>query len=156
MKITGAIIILIISAVVGYLLSESLKTRLNNLSEVISFIDYIGTNIKMFRTPLNDIYKNYHSEYFIKKGVDFSQGNTLYTEAINAGILSGKEEKEILKNFCDKIGNGTVDEMEKLCLYTNHEFSNIKEKLQKDFPEKQKVYKAISFLAGISVVIIII
>ena len=71
-------------------------------------------------------------------------------------MLAGDEERQIIRDFSAKIGSGGAEDMVKLCAYTASRLRTISERLKKDLPEKRKIYRAVSALAGVSVVIMLI
>ncbi|MBE6708706.1 MAG: hypothetical protein E7578_05645 [Ruminococcaceae bacterium] len=156
MKTIGIIIILTLSVLVGFILSDNLRTRLKNITSLCSFVEYISENIRLYKTPLDEIFTSFSNEYLEKTGFIKGLETGLYNSAKNAGLLYGDEESIIIKTVSDKLGYGTVDEMDKLCSSAINKLKNLEDKLKKELPDKQKVYRTISVLAGASIVIMFI
>lgn len=155
-KIVGALIVIIASVGVGYVMSDSLGTRLRSVEALARFVDHISVNIDMYKTPLCEIYDSFDDKYLASRGFTACLDRGIYAAAESAGLLRGDEEAELIKVFGEKIGGGGADDMVKLCSYTSSRLMSIADKLRKELPEKQKVYRTISVLAGISVVIMLV
>lgn len=156
LKTIGIILILTISAVIGFVLSSNLRTRLKNISSLRSFIEHISENIQLYKTPLDEIYSSYYDEYLEKTGFLKDLDSGLYSSAKNSGLLYGDEETKIIKTISDRLGYGTAEDMGKLCFSSIDKLRYLEDKLKKELPDKQKVYRTISILAGASIVIMFI
>ena len=156
LKLTGAALIIIASIGIGLAMSDSLRNRLRSVEALAGFVDYVSINIQLYRTPLEDIYKSFDDKYLAEKEFIQKLDSGVYSAARNSGLLRGDEEDDIIRAFSEKIGRGSADDMVKLCSYTCVRLRNIEEKLRRELPDKQRVYRTISALAGASVVIMLI
>lgn len=154
-KITGAVIIIAVSLCLGFSLSDSIKKRISAIGSLAGFVDYVSNNIMLYKTPLEEIYAAVSDEFLIKSGFKDRLDAGVYTAAMEAGLITGDEEKEIIKEFSEKIGGGVAEDMVKLCTYTSSRLRAIGETLHRDYPDKRRVYHTVSFLVGASAVIIL-
>ena len=156
MELIGSAFIVISSIMIGFILSDNLTIRYKNIKALISLVDHIRINIQMFRTPLESIFSSFENDYLKSKSFFNYLNKGIYFASEEAGIITCSEEKEIIKDFSDKIGTGNAEEMEKLCEYTLFKLREIEKEIHNDYPHKQRIYRIISFLAGLSLIIIII
>jgi len=156
LKILGAVIIISSSLGVGYLLNDNMKKRLEGIITLAEFVDYISMNISLYKTPLDDIFRSYSGNYHKKCNFAEKLQGGIYFAAKESGLLLGDDEREVMRSFSEKIGTGTVEESVKLCSYTSSRLRTIEEHLRHDLPDKQRVYRTISLLAGASAVIMMI
>ncbi len=155
-KVIGSVIIIILSFMLSFIYSENMRKRVCSIAVLAELVEYIMIEIQMFKKPLEEIYEGYgkrSSEY-----IDFFQGlgDGIYSAAEKNGLLTGDEEREIIRLFDEKIGHGSADEMVNLCDFTSKKLRKLEEKLKCDLPEKQKVYRTVFVLAGVSAVIVLI
>ncbi len=155
-KIIGAAVIMAASAGLGFSMSENLKRRITAVNSLVGFVEFISSDIMLFRTPLDTIYESVSDEFLIKSGFRDRLGSGVYTAAWESGLLMGNEEREIIKDFSDKIGGGSVDDMVKLCTYTSSRLKSVSDRLNRDLPDKRRVYHTVSILTGASAVIILL
>ncbi len=156
LKILGAMVILFASFLLGALLSDGIKKRIESLELLAKFAEYISDNISMYKTPLAEIYSEIKDESLVKSGFANKLSSGVYAAAMSSGLISGDEEREIIRDFDEKIGNGTAEDMVKLCSYTASRLRSIADTLSRDYPDKKRVYRTVSFMAGASAVIILL
>jgi len=159
LKMFGAVVIIVASIGMGRLLGNSLKRRIDNISAMTDFIDYISSQVTLFKAPLDEIYSSFSSDnmqitYFVSalKNND----NSIYDSASSCGLLYGEEEKEIIRSFSDKIRTGAAEDLIKLCSFTVERLKKLEERLCNDLPDKRRIYSTVSILAGASTVILLI
>lgn len=155
-KILGAVAVIFASLGTGIILTDSIKKRITAISSLTSFIEFISMNIMLYKTPLEEIYSSVSDTYLKESGFLSNLEKGVYLAAYECGLLSGDEEKEIIKNFSDKLGSGTAEDMAKLCSFTASRLHNLEEKLHREYPDKKRVYHTVSLIAGASAVIILI
>ena len=156
LKIIGIILILTISVTIGFILCNNLRTRLKNITSLCSFIEHISDNIQLYKTPLDEIYASFSDDYLEKTGFISGLDSGFYNSAANCGLLYGDEESKIIRNIGEKLGCGTVEEMSKLCISSIDKLRRLEDKLRCELPDKQKVYRRISIIAGASIIIMFI
>ncbi len=156
LKIVGAISVILASLGTGIIITDSIKKRIASVNALASFIEFISLNIMLYKTPLEEIYSLITDEYLKESGFISALNRGIYHAAYECGLLSGDEEREIIKNFSEKIGAGTAEEMVKLCTFAVSRLHSIEEKLHREYPDKKRVYHTVSLLAGASAVIILI
>lgn len=156
LKIFGALVVIISSALVGMILGESVKNRLRSVSLLIDFIETISVSVSLYKTPLDEIFNGIKNAELQNCGFTKHLDGGIFYAAKKSGLLAADEEVELIRAFDEKIGKGTAEESEKLCSYTISRLKSIEDKLRRELPEKQKVYNTVSVLAGVSAVIILI
>lgn len=152
----GAVIVIAASAGAGYLMCEGMRERLRAICALSGFVELVSLNIELYKTPLEEIYALVKDQYLHRCCFTERLNSGVYQAALSSGLLRGEEEKEIIRAFGDKIGTGNAEDMVRLCTYTDKRLKNIEEKLRRELPDKQRVYRTISFLAGVSAVIMLI
>lgn len=156
LKFAGAMIVILASLGVGYFLGESIRRRIRDIDALADFADFVSSEIAVYKTPLPEIFAKCDDRYLGETGFAGGLGGGVYTAAADSGMLAGDEERQIIRDFSAKIGSGGAEDMVKLCAYTASRLRTISERLKKDLPEKRKIYRAVSALAGVSVVIMLI
>lgn len=156
LKIIGAVIVIAASAGAGYLMCEGMRERLRAVCALSGFVELVSLNIELYKTPLDEIYALVSDRYLQKCSFTERLDSGVYNAALLSGLLRGEEEKEIIRAFGDRIGSGNAEDMVRLCTYTDKRLKSIEEKLRRELPDKQRVYRTISFLAGVSAVIMLI
>ena len=156
MKILGAAVIIAASFFAGHLYTEKQKKRMSDISALREFLEHIGMCIRMFSTPLFEIFHEYKSSYLDDRGFFDFIDNGIFYAAEKSGLIGGNEEKELLRLFDEKIGTGSAEDSVAICTFTVEKLKTLEEKLFQDFPGRQKTYKTIFILAGISIIIVLI
>lgn len=155
-KSLGAVFIIGSSLLLYHMYSENLRKRLQSISALCELVEYIKTEIHMYKRPLGDIFSEYNKRRSDKEIRINEREVGIYSAIEGDGYLYGEEERKILRYFDEKIGHGTAMEMTELCEITLRKLRRIEEELKNELPKKQKVYKVVFFLAGLSVVIVLI
>ena len=156
LRFAGAAIIILSSLGIGFILGESVRRRIRDIEALADFADFVSSEIAVYKTPLPEIFAKCGNGYLAKSGFASGLDGGVYSAAATAGMLAGDEERQIICDFSAKIGTGGAEDMVKLCAYTAARLRTVSEQLKKDLPEKRKIYRAVSALAGVSVVIMLI
>lgn len=156
LRLAGALIIVLSSLGLGRFLGDTLGRRIRDIEALAELADFISLQIATYKAPLAEIFAKCDTKYLGSRGFTNRLRDDVYKAALESGMLSGDEERQIMLEFSDKLGSGTSENMVKLCAYTSARLRAVSEKLKADLPEKRRVYRAVSALAGVSVVIMLI
>ncbi|MBQ8545903.1 MAG: stage III sporulation protein AB [Clostridia bacterium] len=147
MKIAGCILIFISAILCSYYYEKGLKIKISKCEELLSFINYIKSQIDYFSLPISTIYEKYDKKSdFINEIISSENG----IKAID------KENDQQINEFFGNIGKGFKKEQIKLCEYNIDRFSNLLEKLKNDYPNKAKVFRSMSLFFGICAIILLV
>ena len=146
MKLAGSILIVLASVIVSFFYEQHQKEALLQLKSVANFIDYIKNQISYFSRPINEIYKSYKHQH----------------EDLSA-LISGdvrfpfsKETKDELSACFSSLGIGYKDEEIKKLEYVATKIRDEISAIEKEQPQKIKVFRAISIFVSCSVVILLV
>lgn len=146
MKIIGGVIILIASITISYFYESNKKEEIKALKQIKDFVIYIKFQIELFSLPLSEIFSKYKqpsiyiSELIDKKDVAF---------------LSKPIRDELYDCF-SVLGSGFKDEQTSRLAYLITFLEKTISEVERDFPQKIKVNRAISLFIGCSTVILLI
>lgn len=155
-RILGAIIVIISSVTVGYMFTVNLKKRINNVQFLADIIDFISSEIEIYRMPVNDIFEKINQNSLSNSDITLHIDNGLYAACKKSGLLSEAKEDKIIIDFERKLYSDSVDDIVKNCSYTSQKLRNLSDKLSAESTEKFRLYRTISIVAGASAVIILI
>lgn len=147
MKFFGSILILCACVVTCVLYERSEKQKLSYLSSVCDFIKNIKAQIEYFSSPTEKIFSSYEPKTDLIADLITKKDVSMYFEA---------EDCRIVEDFFNSLGKGMKDEELCLCSYTISELEKRIEKKRIDYPNKIKVFRAMTFFSGICVIILLI
>ena len=152
MRIAGAVIVAVSSALIGYCLSRRLSAALSKCEQLLRIMKYVRDEIAVNRTPTDVITARLRSSF----GVAADGANGLYDALMNgAGVLTA-EEKETLSLFCSQIGKGGAEvqrsQFDSLIACFEERTAKRREDLKKD----SRLYVSLSLFAGVLIIIILI
>ena len=145
MKIIGSILIICASVAFSYFYEKKQKEKIKHANELYDFIKYIRAQIEYFSTPVYKIYVEYSNK----------------TEYISSLLIPSKnslkdEYNNFVSNFFANLGKGYKKEQLQLCDYALEYIKNYEKKTRAEYPNKIKVFRALSIFAGFCVVILLI
>lgn len=155
-KITGAFIIIITSVAIGCMLSCNLKKRIENINAIADLSEHISAGISLYKMPFDEIYAQIRIKHLLDCDFNKHIHEGLYTACRKTGLLTGEEESDIIKSFEERIRTDSSDEIIRICDYTSQKLRMLSDKLRQDSADKTRLYKMVSFVAGVSAVIILI
>ena len=146
MKIVGSLFIILASIAVSYQYEVTQRQKMHNLKSICHFIEYVKTQIELFSLPLHIIYEKYKDK----------------TDCINA--LISKETFSYFNSSIDKelsecfslLGKSYKNEQLKTLEFVIEITKNELNKLEKEYIQKTKVFRAIALFIGCSAVILLV
>lgn len=156
MRILGVIFIFLPCVLAGLFLSENIKAKRDFWGKMLLFNNYLQSEIIYKSTDFFEVITNYDFPFLknlINLKDDFSFNNI--SKILSCENFS-KKEKETLTDYFFGIGKSDIENQVKhLSLYEKI-FTDFKESYTRDYEEKSKVYKSVSFFwgAGISILLI--
>ena len=146
MKIIGSVLIIFSSVTVSFYYEKHLKEQIKSLKAILDFVEYIKNQIQFFSLPLNDIYARYGSDNpYINK---LKRGETV--EGLDT------ETQDELYNCFSALGRGFKDEQIQRLEYTNFKIKAKIETFEKEYSQKNKVFRAIAIFIGCCTVILLV
>lgn len=147
-KAAGIVMILIGCALYSREYRSGLKKGMAALKDHIELIENIRMQIEYFSTPLNQILRKQEKE--IGKTV----AGLLFS--IDKDTDLHPQEKKILTDLFNRLGDGYKDEQIKLCVYALEKLRKLYEQRTREYPEKVKVNRSLCFLAGASAILLLL
>jgi len=169
-KITGMILVLVSSSIIGYLYSLKYKMRKQVLKSLINSINLFKIELVYSRAPINEVLEHVvkTSDYMIKD--IFKQ--TVYLLNLNEGYTAGeawkksiekcnldylkKSDKEVLITFGHSLGNTDLYNQEKNFNLVLEKLKHQLDNAEKEGEKNEKLYKNIGFLTGLGIVILLL
>jgi len=168
-KYIGMIIVAVSCTAGGFLFSDRIKLRLNQIESFIRFFDYIIKYIDIYKYPVEKIFAGYSDEVlekcgFLNKLAKNGRVNGLFSnpweisleECKNEGLIFFKDEEyAIIKGFGARLGSGRADEqLGHMNLYREKLSVLYNEERDKE-TNTSKMYKISGGLLGIFLCILI-
>ena len=149
MKIIGSLLIVCASFFSCFVYEKREKKKITSALEICDFIKYIKSQIEFFSLPIDKIFSSYES----KDGVinDIISKNT---DELSKALT--KEDYITVLHFFDSLGKGLKNEELSLCEYSLEKLQQSIDKKQRDYPNKIKVFRAMSLFSGFSIIIILL
>ena len=146
MKIIGGLLIVLATVASIYYYERRLRFLLSELKEIKKFIEFISTRIEHLSLSLKDIYSLYEMKSKVLRSL-------VQKERISS---FGKETEDELYSCFYSLGTGfKSDEINRLEILKTHLEKKISE-FEKTYKEKVRVFRAVAFFVGLSIVILLI
>ena len=157
LRMIGAVMILISSAVMGTYMANVFGRRITSTEEVASFIKYIKRNIESFKMPVDEIISTYTSEHFEETGFRDAVIRDGLKVAASGGYLtlSKKAEQELVE-FLSCLGSDYAEGEVKRCEYYIGVFEDILNAERENMATNGRLYRLLPPLAAISLIILLI
>ena len=173
-KLSGAVLIIIMTTYYGFYLSRQLNIRLNMIDAYIYSLDYMQSQIRYGLTPLpqicmelsrsinNDIVSKMYSDIYHEL-MDISGKERTFDEIwkteldrlLKSGV-AGKEEIAVISEL-GQVGTYIDRDMQIQCVgNVSLKLKNIYNRMLKDISAKTKIYKISGVMAGIIITILLI
>lgn len=153
----GAVIVLLATGYWGYDKCKKEKEALMILQGLVSFCDYTEMHIRLFRTPLYDIFEKFSDEYLEDIGFISCLKSGKRDDALNSvSTLLHESGIKVLEEFLLQIGTGYEEDQRALCVYTSEQLRSIEKDLREKLPQKLRMYKLLPILLACSVIILLI
>lgn len=160
MKILLCVLIFCTSGLVGYLYKKRLQTNFDFLEYLLSYLNFLSSNITLFKNNVVEITKNFmqlENDKNKKYGQLFVTENGILKtdEKVLKSYISDEASLAVIKNFLVDIGKNDYEfEKEKIKnfeLYLKSE----REKAKQNFEKKGGLYFKLSLALGALICIII-
>lgn len=152
------LLVLVISILIGIMISCKLKKRYKYFKEFIEFLDYYKQNISYLQTSMIELVSGLSEKLTELKETLFSFNAYIKDENAKIFIPSylNKEEEIFIRNSFERLGvgdyNTELDKTEKARV----EAQEYKEKNKHDYEKYGKVVIKISILIGLLIVILLL
>ncbi len=153
----GAIIVLLASGYWGYDKCKKEKEVLRLLQGLAALCDYTEMHIRLFRTPLYDIFGKFSDEYLEDIGFMSSlrSGDVEKTLGLVRCILCEGADK-VFGEFLRQIGSGYEEDQRALCTYTCEQLKAYETDLREKLPQRLRMYRLLPVLLACSIIIFLI
>ena len=156
-KLVGAVMILVSSAVMGTYIANVYSRRVTSTEAVADFIKYIKRNIESFSMPVGEMVTAYTSEHFELTGFLEAMRADGLSEAIEGGYLtlSGKAEREFAE-FASRLGSDYTEGEVKRCEYYTGVFEDLLKAERENVSTNGRLYRLLPPLGAVSLIILLI
>lgn len=169
LKILGAILIFLVSSMLGFLYSNRLKMRVDELGKIIYWSEYMSNQIRFNSLPLKDLFqqmalmKEFQLLYFVKKSDESMQKNIMFPEAFENALDKSKnimnlekEDYDCLINIKNDLGSTDIDGQVKILELFKTNITYQYEKAKINYEKTGQMYKKIGMLVGVALAIMLI
>ncbi len=153
-KIAGAILIILCSVGVAYILCANQEKKYRRLCAYIDLIRYIKVQIDCYCATLGEILTRCDKDLLLGCGCSYT---VLDFSALlnNSDLCLDERAVKLLYNFDGEIGKGYKSSQIAVCDYYIKELSQIKDEAEKKLPNSKRVYSTVCICIGIMIVIIL-
>lgn len=168
MNVLGAVFLAVAAIMYGFYKSEIVEKRCSVLSECVSLIRHISTQIDYTDEPLQRIMLKAadNNEYkflaFIKAvaDADFANGfDTVWcnnVEKYSKRAFFDSKTVTLLKSLGQKLGKTDSDGQKELCAYYEEQFDLLLNEANEKKAEQVKFYRVIGFAVGLMIFVFVI
>lgn len=155
--VLGALIVLSASGYWGYDRCKKEKEALCLFHGLISLCDYTEMHIRLFRTPIYDIYEKFSDEYLEGIGFMVSLRSGDVQKAMSAvDCCLNEKGSKVFEEFLSRIGSGYEEDQRALCRFTSDYLKAVEADARENLPQRLKMYKLLPVLIACSVIILMI
>jgi stage III sporulation protein AB len=170
-KIFGAVLIVLASTLIGFIIAETTRKRLLQLKELQSALIQLQNEIFYTRTALPEACDSvaYRGKYPINKifekvsdQLKNNGSNSVYDAFLaslndeSEGMCITKEDKEILLDLAKALGESDIEGHKKVFNLAEHNLKTIIQTLEGNVDKNVKMYRSLGFSLGAAVAIILI
>lgn len=156
-KLLCAGVIVVACSAIGIRLSNSLAMRVRSLGGFLSATDKIENSISTVRMPLEEIYadlsktKGKMGQFFLKitPGCDWKKHLEIFPELT-------AQDKMIIVNMSEKLGEFESERQLKELEFAKNSLEEALSGAKTDMTSNSKVYRSMSFFAGIVIAILLV
>jgi len=159
LKLSGCLLIIVTSTMIGFKLSGKLKTRCDFLRAFLDFLCNLEANIRFNGDDIFSLIENSINNCLLDVFKNENSSKEFWQENLNKipsfyGLKN--EDYTLLKSFGAVLGTTDIaGQISHIQLYKNLIETQLL-KAEKDYSSKSKLYKVISFYAGSAIVLMII
>ena len=159
-------ILLLSSSYIGILVSKKYGNRVNELKQMKNALSILSAQIQFTYEPLPKIFLEISNKMntnigkifnIAQENMDQKTAGQAWVYAVeNSNTNLNKEDKEIIKNLSNLLGQVDVDgQLKEIKLVDNFLDAQI-EKAEQEKKKNEKLYKTLGITVGLSIVIILI
>ena len=135
------------------------KNRMYLNEALLDLIIYIRNRINFFHENLNDVYSSYENAILQKNGFINLIPEVGFNDALrHSGAIEAFDKKmqSVLINFGNILGKSGVEEQLANCDSCIEQLERCLEKIQRELPDKIKMYSSLSVISGFGVALMLI